>query len=484
VAGARITGAPVADSAVSQRKLVRRTDNVASTMRLPRLTSERLATLLALVCLATIACLSPAHNDTWWHLAYGREMAVSGGFADVDHFSYTGYGRPVLNHQWLAQRLFYGCWLLGGMPLLSAVCGLVITAGWILCWRLTRGPWLDRLLITGGAAAASTLIWSIRPQVFTIALLPLVINLLVGGRFTWVPLVIGAWANLHGGVLLGLAVLTVWTALTAVYAREQLFAMTATLAASIAATLVTPLTLRYWPEVFASLRRSQAHRLQEWQAPGWPPEQPLFWIGAAAVVTMALVRWGRTSSIDDRAITASAVLVLTSAVRSLRNIGPFMMLAAPAVTRLMFPRQTPTNARREVSAFPLIIAVGLAGSVLASAWSRPWTSLGWTPLDTADIEAVRSCAGPIYNTYENGGPLIWHVTNHRVFVDSRQDHFPPGLVAAGIAIESGESPKEIVTRYAIACAAVPPHSPTIAELETRGWRVRHRSSKVVVLTEE
>ena len=44
---------------------------------------------LAAIALATLACLSPVHNDTWWHLAYGREMAERGGFAQLDRFSQT-----------------------------------------------------------------------------------------------------------------------------------------------------------------------------------------------------------------------------------------------------------------------------------------------------------------------------------------------------------------------------------------------------------
>jgi len=450
--------------------------------RLISLTRDQAICGVALAALATLACLSPVHNDTWWHLAYGREMATRGGFGQFDTFSYTAAGRPFSNHQWLAERLMYAVWALGGLPLLTLACAALLVAGWVLCWRLTRGPLLDRLLITGSAIAAATLVWSVRPQVFTVALLPLVVTLLAHQRLWWIPGVVLLWANLHGGVMLGLLAIGAWTAVAMLYDRGNLVRLATVFGLSAAATLCTPLGAGYWSAIFASLKRSQINRLQEWQPPGWPPEHLFFWSAAAAVVVLSARRWRGLTSATDRALVATAILFLPAASRSLRNISPFMMVAGPAIGRLLFgssvPAEQPEGRGPVVG---LLLAAATAACVVFTAWASPWPRLGWVPFERADIDAISACPAPIYNTYAEGGPIIWLVPNQPVFVDSRQDPYPDGLITEATRIELGGDPSALFHRLGIQCAVLPVSSPTGPTLTARGWTVRHRSKRWVVL---
>ena len=356
---------------------------------------------------------------------------------------------------------------------------------WVLCWRLSRGPWLDRLLVMSASVAASTLVWSIRPQVFTIVLLPTVVTLLVRGRMGWVPLVLLLWANLHGGVLLGLLAIGTFTAVAALYQRRGLAAHALCLAASVAATLVTPLGLNYWPEILRSLERSQVNRLQEWQAPAPPPEQFLFWVAAAALVMLAAARWRGLSSPADRAIVATSLLMLPAAARSLRNIAPFMMLAGPALTRLIDAGKRPgkedSAGRSLAGGLAVAAAAVVALMVVGRAWTQPWQRLGWEPLSPPVADAIRTCNGPLYNTYADGGPIIWFVPGAKVFLDSRQDQFPTGLVEEATAVENGADPRPLLGRYGIRCVALPPTSPTLATLATDGWTTTYHDAVWVVM---
>jgi hypothetical protein len=434
--------------------------------------------------LVALACLSPVHNDTWWHLAYGREMATRGGFAQIDYFSHTGYGRPFPNHQWLAERMFFALYQLGGLPVLTAFCAALLVTGWSLCWHLTRGALTDRLLVMAAAVAASTLVWSIRPQAFTVALLPATLTLLTRDRLHPLPLVMLAWANLHGGVLLGLVAVGVWT-LTAVATRDaRRWALLATLTASAAATLVTPLGLQYWPEILASLRRSQVHRLQEWQPPSGPPEHIFFWVVAAMLVGLTVPRWHQLACLADRALVATALVLLAPAFRSVRNIAPFMMVAGPSITVLLARGAAPSRpSTGRAGSFAMALATAGACAVVASAWTTPWSRLGWNPMSPEAAAAVRACPGPIYNSYAGGGPIIWMVPDQRVFVDSRQDHYPPGLVQAATDIENGADPSQLFSRFRVRCAAVPPASPVRVSLSDSGWHVTYSDSQWVVLVE-
>ncbi len=438
---------------------------------------------LAAVVLFTVACLSPVHNDTWWHLAYGREMAQHGGFAQVDLFSHTARGRPFPNHQWLGERALYTAFALGGLPLVTLLCACLLTASWVLCWKLSRGPVLDRLLVLSACVAGSTLVWSIRPQVFTIVLLPTLVTLLARRRLLLVPPTVWLWANLHGGVLLGILVLAVFTTVVAIYERRSLVAHVVCLAASAATTLVTPLGLGYWPEILRSLERSQVHRLYEWRPPAPPPDHFFFWAGAAAVTILAIAKWRRLPSTTDRALVATALLLVPVAARSQRNIAPFMMLAAPALTRLLAAahREPPDDSRRTASGtLAVAAAAALALVVVVRAWTAPWSSLGWEPVPAAVVDAIRACPGPLYNTYGDGGPIIWFVPGQPVFIDSRQDQFPPGLVQQATAIENGADPGPLLERYGIQCAALPLTSPTLTTLKERGWRVTYADTSWAV----
>ena len=64
-------------------------------------------TALAFIALGIVACLMPAHNDTWWHLRTGYETLRDHAPLFTDRFSFTAYGNFFWNHSWLAQAVFY-----------------------------------------------------------------------------------------------------------------------------------------------------------------------------------------------------------------------------------------------------------------------------------------------------------------------------------------------------------------------------------------
>lgn len=452
--------------------------------RLLALTAHDALVAAAGILVVVLACLSPVHNDTWWHLAYGREMAALGGFAQVDRFSHVAAGAAFPNHQWLAERLFYALFSMGGLPLLTAFCAGMLTTGWVLVWRLSRGAALDRLLIVAAAAGASTQVWSIRPQVFTLALLPLAATLLARGRLLWLPALFALWANLHGGVLLGLVVLGAWTATTWLTREPHRWVVTAILAASGLATCLTPLGLRYWPEIVQSVRRSQVHRLQEWQAPDWPPDHLFFWGMAAALLVLGARHLRRLKALPERAMLLSALALLPPASRTLRNIAPFVMLAAPSLTVLLESRPVRTSDHASPWRGAIVAALAVLGmTVVGLAWSRPWAIMGWEPMSPAAAGAIADCPGPLYNTYAGGGPIIWFVPTQPVFVDSRQDHLPAGVVEEATEIERTGHPGSRFAKYRFTCAAVAPSSRLATRLEALGWQRRYQDARWVVLVD-
>ncbi len=451
------------------------------------LSSSDLLTVTLFIALAAIACLMPVHNDTWWHLRAGHDMVHDRALLFVDRYSYTAHGSFFWNHSWLAQLLFYGAYALGGLPLLTALCAALVVCGWALVYRLMRGPSDLRLLLFLCAMAASTITWSVRPQVFSIVLLPVLVSLVARDR--WLPAtgVMLLWANLHAGMAMGVVVAASAFVAALLFDRARLLTRLAGATAVAGASLVTPLGLRNWTEMAASMARSQANHIQEWQPTPGPPENLFFWGLAALFVWQVIARWRTLATAEDRVIAVAAALALPLAIRTYRNIPAFMMIAAPAVTRLTWKvpspatRPSPSLAARRLAAAALAMTVLVGTGIVVQAWRTPWPLLGWSPMSPGVARAIRECPGPLYNTYDNGGPIIWFVPTQPVFDDSRQDPFPVALVQAGRRVETTGDYRALFAQWHINCAAVTPTVAAVARLQQDGWTTRFRDDQWIVL---
>jgi hypothetical protein len=435
--------------------------------------------------LAVVACLMPVQNDTWWHLRAGHDMLRDHALMFADRFSHTTGGGFFWNHSWLAQLAFYPIFVLGGLPLLTAFCALLVVLGWAMVWRLTRGPEDLRVLLLVLAVASSTAVWSVRPQVFSVVLLPIVTSLVARDRWLLVAPLMVLWANLHAGMAMGASVAGASVLAALVADRDRLVMRVAGAAAVFGATLLTPLGPTNWTEMLASMARSRANQIQEWRATPLPPDQLLFWGLAAVVVWQVVRRWRALESPEDRVLVAAALVALPLAARTFRNVPTFMMLATPALTRLTWrsgAERDRADRRHHTLRFAAAGLVAMVGVVIVwRAWTTPWAMLGWRPMSPEAAHAIATCRGPLYNNYESGGPIIWFAPDQPVFVDSRQDPFPISLVQAASGVEDTGDYATLFETWHINCAALPPASPTISHLSANGWVTRFMDHQWVVL---
>jgi len=443
----------------------------------------------AYIALAILACLMPVHNDTWWHLRSGEEMVRTHSLLFVDRYSSTANGAFFWNHSWLSQIIFYLLFSVGGLAAVTALCATLVVAAWGLVWRLMRGDTATRLILFAVALSSATTVWSVRPQAFSIFLLALTAWLLSNDRWRAMPFVMALWANLHAGFAIGIVVLAAWVAEALLRDRRRLAKRILAAAAATAATVITPLGLTNWKELIASMGRSRVNQIQEWMPPEFAGAHIIFWALAAWFVVATALNWRRLPHTSDRVLVLAAMLVLPLAARSVRNIPAFMLLAAPALSRMMSgePKRAKLPVEHEVaqgsrtSILTLGVATAAAVAIVVHAWSRPWSVLGWQPMSAAAARAIATCPGPLYNTYEGGGPLIWFVPSQRVFVDSRQDPFPDGLVRAGAQVEATGDYRALFDQFRFNCAAIPPESPTARALIRNQWRPVFQDGQWTVL---
>lgn len=190
----------------------------------PTWASAGVVLLLVALGLRVLANVRAIDIDLFHEMALFREILELGYVPRSDSFAYTPTNDPTVHHEWATGGVFYlvsvtlGLGTHGLMLLrLGLLAGIVA-----LCMAVARrrGSGLVELAIL--APLAIVLYWTgvspVRAQLFTFFFLALLLWMLetdrAGGRrwiLLWFPVLV-VWVNLHGGVLVGIGMLGLYTA--------------------------------------------------------------------------------------------------------------------------------------------------------------------------------------------------------------------------------------------------------------------------------
>jgi len=312
-------------------------------------------------------------------------------------------------------------------------------------------------------------------------------------RYTWLPLLFWVWANLHGAVLLGVLLLGASFVAALVEDARSAPRLAGAIALCLVATALTPLGWHFWLDMPQSLLRIRQLGIDEWAAPALVDLTLIpFWITLAAFVVLASAR-GRALLNDDAArrdghltICACALALVPLAVTAVRNVPPFLMLALPAIAVLLpgspaLATAPPTDDRPRLNAALAAAAAAIAAVGVAFAYQSRLPRLNWTPLPAASIAALDRCDGNVYNRYDEGGYLIWFAPGRRVFLDGRQDPYPPSLIKEQMLVETSGDFERLFARYDVRCAYVPAASAVSVSLVRAGWTPLFRDPAWAVL---
>jgi hypothetical protein len=463
---------------------------------------------LLFVVVVARALFTGAEADTYWALRAGRDIWMTGHVPRFESYSFTAAGLPWPDHEWLWQALVYGLYRLGGMPLLTFGAAIVVIGAVIIVYRLMVGAASTQFVLLLLAIPLVSLVWALRPQILTLLGLAILVWLLARERLAWLPVLFLVWANAHGGVVLGGALLVAAWVTSLFFARfidgkaHRRRALRLTILVPICAlmTAATPLGFGIFRFVLESEGRLRAARINEWRpaVPGLSIDGG-FWV--IAVAFLVLLAWrlrrglaSRTASRDvvwaDAVVVTCSLVLLPFAFRSLRHIGPFLLLAPAAASRLLGAnfqwRRAPASSSPDhpgINAAIVGVAAVSAALAIGIAWARPAEQLGWRPLPEGVLTAIRSCRGPLYNHYNEGGYLVWFLPERKVFVDNRQDPFPLPFLLEHLRVESGrEPPWPLFERWGIRCSFLDASSPTTAALTQAGWRSAYRDDRWAVQT--
>jgi hypothetical protein len=163
-----------------------------------------------------------ADPDLWGHIRFGQDVLRTGSIVQADVYSYRTGNQPWINHEWLSEVIFAALYDLGGA---AGLIGFKVLVSVLLLGlsyaHLRRGglePYCAAALLLLISIPFRLGLGTIRPQIFTYLFFLFELLLLkraewFGAHWLWMlPVLFGIWVNLHGGVLAGVGVLGVWSA--------------------------------------------------------------------------------------------------------------------------------------------------------------------------------------------------------------------------------------------------------------------------------
>jgi hypothetical protein len=431
--------------------------------------------------------LPAADPDMYWHLASGRWMIEHGALLREDIFSSTIRGQTYSVGEWLGQVGLALAHQAGSWQGLAALRALLVAAAaffLVRCARRFGAPWPAAILVSLFALLLSKQSWGDRPQLFSLALFPLALELCFAARagdrraLVLLPPLLLLWVNLHGGYALGLAVVGVF-ALEALLRRRGAVPFALTTVASGLVTLLDPGAL--------GIASAASHVLV-------PPrfiveEMPPDVLRPAGLLFTAFVAAALVGALATGGTLIEALLLvplLWLGLSAQRHLHWFAFAATPflaAQAAILWGRLPYRRGR----AYPLppaaqaALAVALVIGALGSTLSAPAApDEGVYPV--AAGQAIRTGEGRLLHEYDWGGWLIYRHPERPVFIDGRLFPFVPVVLDDYVEMTTLRPRwRETLERYGIREVLLRPHRPLVAALRDAGWSVRAEAADFVLL---
>ena len=418
-----------------------------------------------------------ADPDLWGHLAFGRAMLASGHLTLHDPYSYSAPGHLWLNHEWLSEAMmaaiYNGLGVIGLKLMKFACCGAVF--GFLaLGLAETKSPAQIQFAILLIAAVAIGPQIQFRPQLFTFAMLSALLAILArfnyrGRAPVWLAIaMLALWANLHGGFIIGIATLIIFSAVVLcddLYIgrgnRRGIWLFSITAMATIA-TLATPYGSGTWRAVAHALANPHTGAvIDDWQS--LPRSLVTMWhlnhvgaipmILALAMFVSLAATFAMSPRGDDLPMVAIAFVMIVAAFLAMRNLPIAIIATVIPLARhspLAFKIASDSGGRSSwiaqaaiaIAAFALLLATGLLSDTLRAGDPRPVGAIAFMK--------QHQLSGNLMADFGWGEYVIWHMAPaSKVFIDGRYDTvYPASVIDDYLAFNYGKAgAKDFLTKY-------------------------------------
>src|SRR2546423_335750 len=355
--------------------------------------------LLVVVCGALTAFWAFAapywlEADSWLTLLGGREIHER-GIPRTDELAVLTHGQQWVDQQWLAQVFFWNLTRLGGIRLDLLVTIALLVAPLLLAVRVARRRGASPISIVPFLALAALPLTSfLRAQLFSQLAFVVLLALLVRESrepsrrvFLAFPLLV-LWANLHGAVVVGAALVALLGACE-LAARRPWPRAAALLVAPWLCLVATPYgldTVGYYKATIANPVLRQT--VTEWMSPTFTGRHGiLLFLLACAGVALVVKRPRDLTRFE----LAALVLTLAGAMLAVRSIAWFayacvMLLPPPGGS----PREAAAREPNRLHAVPALVMAVVAFGAIAAIAVTPTSKLTrqWPPEAAAAVRQV------------------------------------------------------------------------------------------------
>lgn len=411
--------------------------------------------------------------DFWWHLKTGQFIVENRALPTADPFNFTGdpavslRERVILQGYWLWQVTAYGLfqWLgFKGIKLLSFLTlgGIYVSIGRSLLRSQVRAA--VALPLAGLSLFLFQNFYALeRPQIISFLGSTILVGYFVaiwrGERPTpWIyPLMI-VWANVHGGVVIGVCLLglfavgSLWA-----YRDNQAYLRSILLwcGGGMLATLINPNGPGYFIESFRVVDQGLKDWVTEYRSTWWLFVNKtwlvlLVW-GLGILQLWALVRARRQARLAEWLVAGFLVAI---GVMYQRNIAFVVVALIPLVAftleRALVLRPVGNLSwQRFAGPVAVVTATALLGYICIMDWRwRPRGDLNADGVPEGVVEFMRKAPleGNIFNQYFWGGYLLWRLhPQYKLFIDGRgidEQVFRDYMLISSVSLqEEGERPE-------------------------------------------
>jgi hypothetical protein len=447
--------------------------------------------------------------DFWWHLATGKFISQFHKVPHTDIFSFIAFGKKWISHEWLSGLLFYKIYTFFNLKGILIFKALLISSTLAFLFHFlveTKkiNVFLSLFLILLCTASYMSM-WTERPYHFTLLFSLLFLIILEKNNPTYyilpttylLPLLMLFWANLHGGFFIGFIILTIYifdALLEKNFQNAKIFSFVALLC--FITSLINPHGFLSFYFPFSYMGKEV---IKEWAVSNWLNEPELLIYFLLIFISFFMSRKEK----ENRFLLITIIFGFL-ALTARRNVPLFSLLITPflGVHLQMIFDGSQAEAKRKPSRSPSghgvstdvasvetsederrAASASLGRMTACFRWLLPRTILIFIfiffiifylknnhfnpllnpkryPIKTVEFLKKNNLESEIFNPYNWGGFLIWHLyPKYKVFVDSRADLYGQEIITDAVNIERGISNwREILEKYDVKYVLVPKDS--------------------------
>lgn len=422
-------------------------------------------------------------SDLFWQIKTGELIWQTRAIPNLDIFSYTAFGSPWINHEWLSEVVFYltdRIFGFAGLSCLSFAIGFSIAFCLFLAFlKLSRSVSIGLMLVFAVFFIGAPRFQQLRPELFGILFFSMVLALLATAespKKLWciIPIQI-LWVNMHASAILGPLLILIYGIVMFLAAshrgmkppiRMRLFI--AILFVSLLAMLVNPYTYEAYTFPFEHLSHKYALSVTtDWAASSWfwPRSDIAVWGLAIAAIESIFVALKNRERISYPLLAVAAVF-LPAGFAMTRFVPLSIIAIAFFIASAIKVEEARPNVRRAIAlvlclGIPIISSVG--GPFYGFLWGNGKVELVYGrpvgvgfdkeefPVEAVDFLESASLGGNVFNDMAYGGYLIYRRwPRERVFFDTRTPVYSERFYAEYVwALQNKRAFEEIAKQYKI-----------------------------------